>query len=38
MDFSKLRRESEKYIIEGRKVKFVLYLGDTGLNYEMKIE
>lgn len=26
MDFGRLRRESEKHLVEGKKVKFVIYL------------
>lgn len=35
MDFRKLRRESEKYLVEGRTVKFVLYLENETLKHEM---
>ena len=38
MDFSKLRQESETHIIEGRKVKFVVYLQGTAVHYEMELE
>lgn len=36
-DFSKLRSESEKHLVEGRKVKFILYLEEGKPKYEMKI-
>lgn len=36
-DFSKLRSEYEKYLIEGRGVKFMLYLVEGKLRYEMRI-
>ena len=36
-DFSKLRNESEKHLVEGRKVKFILYLEEGKPEYEMKI-
>ena len=36
-DFSKLRSESEKHLIEGRKVKFILYLEEGKPKYEMKV-
>jgi len=37
MDFKQLRRESEKYIVEGRKVKFVFYLKNNVPKYEMQV-
>lgn len=36
-DFGKLRNEYEKYLIEGRGVKFMLYLVEGKLRYEMRI-
>ena len=36
-DFSRLRSESEKYLLEGRTVKFILYLEEGKLKHEMKI-
>ena len=36
-DFGKLRNESEKHLVEGRKVKFILYLEEGKPKYEMKI-
>ena len=36
-DFGKLRSESEKRLLEGRKVKFTLYLEKGQPKYEMKI-
>ena len=36
-DFNKLRSESEKYLLEGRKIKFVLYLEQGKPEYEMKV-
>lgn len=35
MDFRKLRQESEKYLVEGRTVKFILYLEYGAPKYEM---
>jgi len=37
MDFKKLRRESEKHLIEGRKVKFVVYLEEGTPKYELQV-
>jgi hypothetical protein len=37
-DFRKLRAESEKHLIEGEKVKFVLYWEKGKPRYEMKCE
>jgi len=37
-DFRKLRAESEKYLVEGKRVKFVLYLEKGKPRYEMKCE
>jgi len=36
-DFRQLRRESEKHLIEGKGVKFLLYSEEGELRYEMKI-
>ena len=36
-DFSKLRSESEKRLLEGRGVKFILHLEKGKPEYEMKI-
>jgi hypothetical protein len=37
-DFRKLRAESEKHLIEGKKVKFILTLEKGKPRYEMKIK
>jgi len=37
MDFRKLRSESEQYLIQGKKVKFVIYWGKNKPSYEMVI-
>ena len=36
-DFNKLRSESEKHLIEGKKVRFILHLEKGKSEYEMKI-
>jgi len=36
-DFSKLRSESEKHLLEGKRVKFIVYLVEEKPRYEMKI-
>ena len=36
-DFNKLRSESEKRLLEGRRVKFILYVEEGKPKYEMKI-
>ena len=36
-DFKKLRAESERYLVEGRSVKFVIYTEGGVLKYEMLI-
>ena len=36
-DFSKLRSKSEKYLLKGRGVKFILYLVEGEPTYEIKI-
>ncbi len=38
MDFRKLRAESEKHLIEGKKVEFILTSEKGKPKYEMKIE
>lgn len=37
MDFGKLRSESEQYLIQGKKVKFVIYWKEDKPHYEMII-
>ena len=37
IDFKQLRRESEKYISEGKKVKFVFYPKNNIPKYEMQV-
>jgi len=37
MDFKKLRRESEKHLVEGRTVRFVVYLEDGVPKYDMMV-
>jgi hypothetical protein len=37
LDFKQLRHESEKYITEGKKVKFVFYLENNMPKYEMQV-
>ena len=37
MDFKKLRSESEKYLLNGKKAKFVISLERGQLRYEMQI-
>ena len=37
-DFRELRRESESYLIQSKKVKFLLHLEDEKLQYEMLVE
>ena len=36
-DFSKLRSESEKHLISGRKVKFTVYLEKGQAKHELKV-
>ena len=36
-EFKRLRAESEMYLIEGRKIKFVIYLEDGAAKYKMRI-
>ena len=35
-DFNKLRSKSEKHLVEGKRVKFILYLEKGKPEYEMK--
>jgi hypothetical protein len=37
IDFKQLRRESERYLAEGKKVKFVFCLESGVLKYEMRV-
>ena len=37
MDFKKLRSESEKQLVEGKKVRFVVYLEDGVPKYDMRL-
>ncbi len=36
-DFNKLRSESEKHLVEGKNVKFILYLERGRPKYQMKV-
>ena len=36
-DFRKLRSESEKQLIEGKSIRFIIYLKGQTLNYEMHV-
>jgi len=36
-DFNKLRSESEKHLVEGRGVRFILYLEEGKPKYEMQV-
>ena len=36
-DFDKLRRKSEGYLVQGKKVKFILYLEKGKPKHEMKV-
>ena len=36
-DFKKLRSQSERYLVEGKKVKFVICQKEEGLKYEMVV-
>ena len=38
MDFRKLRVESEKHLVEGKKVRFILYLKKGKPKYELKVD
>ncbi len=37
-NFRDLRRQSEKYLVEGKGVKFILFLEEGSLQYKMKVE
>ncbi|RPJ63474.1 MAG: hypothetical protein EHM12_02190 [Dehalococcoidia bacterium] len=37
MDFQQLRQESEKYLVEGKNVKFIFHLENGSLEYEMSV-
>ena len=37
MDFRELRRQSEKYLTEGKAVRFILYLEEGKHKYELKV-
>jgi hypothetical protein len=36
-DFSDLRRESERYLLEGKKVAFIVYLDEGVARYELQV-
>jgi hypothetical protein len=36
-DFNKLRAESEKHLVEGRKVRFIVHLDRGQPRYEMRV-
>ena len=36
-DFRRLRSESERYLVEGRRVKFVVYFEGTIAKYDMQV-
>jgi hypothetical protein len=36
-DFPSLRKESEKHLTQGKKVKFVVYLQEGNLKYDMRV-
>ena len=38
MDFRQLRKESEEHLLEGRKVKFTVYLEAGKPKYDLKVE
>jgi len=38
MDFNKLRRESEKHLLQGRKVTFVVYREGGTAKYDLRVE
>lgn len=38
VEFRKLRGESEKYIMQGKRVKFIVYPENGEAKYEMKVE
>ncbi len=37
-DLGKLRSDSEKYLLEGRKVKFVIYLEEGQSKYDFRVD
>jgi hypothetical protein len=37
IDFKKLRSQSERYLIEGKRVKFVILWENGNINYEMVV-
>ena len=37
VDFNKLRGESEKHLVEGKKVKFIVHLEEGRPKYKMKV-
>jgi len=37
MDFKKLRSQSERYLVEGKQVKFVICRKKDKINYEMVV-
>jgi hypothetical protein len=36
-DFRKLRAESERYLIDGNKVEYILYIENDSIKYDFKI-
>jgi hypothetical protein len=36
-DFRKLRAESEKHLVDAKKVEFILYLQNNSVKYDLKI-
>jgi hypothetical protein len=38
MDFKQLRQESERYLVEGKNVKFIFYLKKGIPKYEMQVK
>ena len=36
-DFKKLRSESEKHLVEGKRVEFIIYLKNNKVKYDLKI-
>ena len=36
-DFARLRRESERYLVEGRRVKFIVYLEAGAAKYDLQV-
>lgn len=36
-DFRKLRQESERFLVEGKEVKFVIYVEDGTPKYDMRV-